>query len=466
MADQSSESRENWSGILGFILAAVGSAVGLGNIWRFPFITGRYGGGAFVIVYLVSVVVIGLPLLIGEMKIGRRSERGPVGAFGALGREAFGGQLWKVFGFLAIATGFVLLSYYSVVGGWTFGYSIKAVYGQLVAGGPEQAGAFFGEFIGNEVQVTMAHALFMVAVMGIVYSGVSDGIERATRLLMPLFGMLLLALFVYTMTRPGASEALAFMFEPRWGALGLEAILAAVGQACFTLSIGMGAIIVYGSYLNQDDPIYSSSLTVAVANTSVSLIAALIIYSTIALRVDLADGIPEAYKGAGLAFKAVPELFAQMPGGSYLAVAFFLLLAFAAISSAISLLEVVVSYFIEEYDLERDQAAIWCGLAILLMGIPSALGFNLWSHVTLEIGGGEKNILSILDHVVTSYALPIGVLGVAGYAGWAVDPDDWRDEVSTDPWSTLLFDGWLWLVRIVSPAAILIILFSNAGLFG
>jgi NSS family neurotransmitter:Na+ symporter len=464
MADQSSESREHWSGILGFILAAVGSAVGLGNIWRFPFITGRYGGGAFVLVYLLSVVVIGLPLLIAEMKVGRRSQKGPVGAFASLGRDAFGGKAWKIFGLLAILTGFVLLSYYSVVGGWTFGYSIKALYGQL-AGSPEQAGAYFGQFIGDEVQVTMAHALFMIAVIGIVYSGVSDGIERATRILMPLFGVLLVSLFAYAMTTAGAGDAFAFMFEPRWNQIGVEAILAAVGQACFTLSIGMGAIIVYGSYLNKDDPIYSSSLTVAVSNTSVSLIAALVIFSTLFTEVDIPWESPllESYQGAGLAFQVMPKLFAQIPGGAALAAGFFLLLAFAAISSAISLLEVVVSYFIEEYDVGRARAAVWCGIAILFMGIPSAIGFNLWSEVTPI---GSKNILSSLDHLVVNYALPLGVLGVAGYAGWAVERDEWLDEIASDPWSDLLFDGWIWLVRIVSPSAVVVILLSNVGLVG
>jgi NSS family neurotransmitter:Na+ symporter len=461
MVDEPSGDRENWSGALGFILAAVGSAVGLGNVWRFPYVAAENGGGAFVLIYLACIAVVGLPLLIAEMKLGRRTERGPVGAYAALSPSSIPGALWVVFGLLAVVTGFVLLSYYSVVGGWAVAYSGKAMMGQFAELGSGEAGTIFGAYTGSVVYSTVSHAIFMAISIGIVFGGVSDGIERAAKILMPTFGLLLIILFGYALTTSGSAEAFSFMFAPKWDEVTTSSVLQALGQSFFTLSLGMGAIMVYGSYLGEDDELYGSSVTVAAADTSVALIAGIVIYSII-----FTEGGDPSQTGPGLAFVAMPQLFSQMPGGTVLSTLFFVLLTFAAVSSAMSLLEVVTSYFIEELGYERKRAAIWFGFAIFLLGIPSVLGFSVLGNVTWTLGGEEKNILGILDYFVVNFALPLGGFGAGAFAGWVVRPEEWFDEVGDESVPKFIVTGWIWLVRTAAPLAIILVLLNKVGVIG
>lgn len=461
MAEKTPDAREHWSGSLGFVLAAVGSAVGLGNIWRFPYVVGDNGGGAFVLIYLGAIALVGLPLLIAEMKLGRRTERGPVGAYSALSEGRTGGAFWIGFGFLAVLTGFILLSYYSVVGGWAVAYSVKAILGQFASVSSGEAAEIFGAYTGSWPKSTLSHAVFMAVTIGIVYGGVADGLERAAKLLMPAFGVLLIVLFVYSLTTSGAGEAFAFMFSPEWGEVTVDSVLQALGQSFFTLSLGMGALIVYGSYLSRDDGLYGSSLSVAVADTSVALVAGVVMFSIIFTQ----GGDPEQ-SGAGLAFVAMPQLFGQMPGGGFLSVLFFLLLTFAAVSSAMSLLEVVTSYFVEEMDYEREQAVVLFGIVIFLLGIPSVLGFNVLSEMTVTLGGEEKNVLATLDYFVVNVALPLGGLGAGAFAGWIVEPEEWHDEIAGEPLAESMITGWIWLVRTVAPAAIILVILYKIGILG
>jgi len=461
MADDQLEDREHWSNALGFILAAVGSAVGLGNIWRFPYVAGENGGGAFVVLYLGCIALVGLPLLIAEMKVGRRTERGPVGAYGALAPDSLPGSLWVGFGALAVLTGFVLLSYYSVVGGWAVAYSFKAALGEFGALGSGEAAEIFGNYTGSWVKSTISHAVFMGISIGIVYGGVTDGIEKAAKFLMPAFGVLLLVLFVYSLTTAGAGRAFEFMFVPDWGEVTVDSVLQAMGQSFFTLSLGMGSIMVYGSYLSRDDGLYSSSLTVAAADTSVALAGGIVIFSII-----FAQGGDPTQSGPGLAFVAMPQLFSQMPGGAIVSTLFFVLLTFAAVSSAMSLLEVVTSYFIEELGYERKRAVVQFGLLIFVLGLPSLLGFNVLSEATLELGGEPRNILSILDYFVVNFALPLGGFGAGAFAGWVVDPEEWRDEIEGEPLAEMLVGSWIWTVRTVAPIAVLLVLLYKVGILG
>ena len=451
--------RQHWTGVIGFILAAVGSAVGLGNIWRFPYVTGQNGGGAFVLIYLTSIALVGLPIMIAEMKIGRRTNHGPVGAFAALAREKLGGANWKYLGFFAVFTAIILLSYYSVVGGWTLEYTRKALLAEFGAAGPEQAPKMFGELVGAPVHQLIWHLLFMGLAIGIVRGGVSDGIEKAAKILMPAFGLLLISLFIYALTTSGSGEAFEFMFCPNMENFGINSILPAVGQSFFTLSLGMGTILVYGSYLSKDDSIYQASISVAITDTLVALMAGVVMFSII-----FSQGVEPA-QGPGLAFKVMPQLFAQMPGGAIIGIVFFLLLSFAAITSAISILEVTTSYFIEEWDLDRKTAVTYFGLGIAVLGIPSILGFNVLSDMTLTLGGEDKNILSILDYFCVNFALPIGGLAVATYAGWAVDPAQWEDEVKDDPLAKYMLSGWFILIRYIALPAVLVMLASKIGIF-
>ncbi|MFB6352357.1 MAG: sodium-dependent transporter, partial [Bradymonadaceae bacterium] len=343
--------RENWSGTLGFVLAAVGSAVGLGNVWKFPYMAGDNGGGAFVMVYFACIAVIGLPMLVTEMVIGRRSDKSPVGAYHKLAKEG-SAQVWSIFGFLAVVTGFLLLSFYSVVGGWTIGYVVKAVNGQFATTPAEKIPGLFGKLASDPVWATTYHGIFMAATVGVVYGGVSDGIERATKIIMPVFGLLLFGLVAYSFTLPGASEGITFLFAPDFSAINATVVLDAMGQALFTLSLGMGAMIVYGSYLNSEDSILGSAVYVAIFNTLVALMAGVAIFGVV-----FSSNVEPA-GGPSLVFETMPKLLTSLPGGNLFSIVFFVLLGFAALTSSISLLEVVVSYFVDERDMERHSVAL------------------------------------------------------------------------------------------------------------
>ncbi len=463
MAEQGS--REHWSGSLGFVLAAVGSAVGLGNVWKFPYMAGNNGGGAFVVVYLGCIAAIGLPMLVTEMVIGRRSEKGPVGAYRALAPEDRGGGLWGFWGFFAILTGFLLLSFYSVVGGWTVGYVVKAVGGQFAATPTAEIPALFGELAGSPWWATLYHGIFMGATIGVVYGGVTDGIERATTILMPAFGVLLTGMFIYSLTLPGAGEGLGFLFAPDFAAIDAEVVLDAMGQGFFTLSLGMGAMIVYGSYLGSDDSILGSAVYVAIFNTLVAIMAGIVIFGVVFSKEGAEPG-----SGPSLVFETMPQLLAGLPGGYVLTIAFFVLLGFAALTSAISLLEVVVSYFVDELDLDRGVVATGMGTLIFLAGIPSVLSFSTLSEATIELAGADRNFFGVLDYLVSNWALSLGGFGAALYAGWAVDADEWFDEMTgpdsgVDPdseWFRLIVMGWIWIIRVIAPVAILAILYNSA----
>lgn len=451
MSQAPEQKREHWSGALAFVLAAVGSAVGLGNVWKFPYITGHYGGGAFVLVYLACIAVVGLPLLVGEMVIGRKSQRGPVGAFRSLAKG--GGGLWAGWGYFAILTGFLLLSFYSVVGGWTIAYSLKSVFGEFAAGNPEEVKAAFGAYVSDPVSATMSHAIFMVATIGVVYSGVSGGIERAARTLMPAFGVLLIFLMGYAANSPGVGDSLAFLFQPDFSKLTGAAVLEALGHSFFTLSLGMGAMIIYGSYLPRKSSLYKSAIAISFFDTFVALGAGLVIFTIV-----FGHGM-EAGSGPSLVFETLPVLFSQIPMGSLLSTVFFTLLAFAALTSGISLLEVVVSFVVEEFEVAREKVALTVGGTIFAFGLLSVMSFSVLSDFTIY----GKTIFGALDYLISNWALPLGGLGVALFVGWGTDAGTLWDEFEDDIFGKAAFSGWLFLTRIVAPIAIATIILYKVG---
>jgi NSS family neurotransmitter:Na+ symporter len=453
MSQASEETREHWSGSLAFVLAAVGSAVGLGNVWKFPYITGMHGGGAFVLVYLGCIALVGLPILMAEMVVGRRSQAGPVGAFRSLAAPDRGGKLWSIWGYFAILTGFLLLSFYSVVGGWTVAYALKSVFGQFASGTPSEIKAMFGAYSGDPVSSTMSHAIFMVVTIGVVYSGVSKGIERAARTLMPAFFLLLIFLLGYATATTGFGEAMNFMFQPNFSDLTAAGILEALGHSFFTLSLGMGAVIIYGSYLPKDSTLYGSAIAIGFFDTFVALTAGVVIF-TIVFSQGMAPG-----SGPSLVFETMPVLFSQIPYGSLLSTAFFTLLAFAALTSGISLLEVVVSFFVEEFDMDRHLAALGLGGAIFFFGLLSVLSNSLLA----DFKPFGATIFGNLDYFISNWALPLGGFGVAVFAGWGVDRDEWWDEMKDDWFGRTAFRGWLFLTRVVAPLAIILILMNLMG---
>ena len=328
-------SRGAFGSRLGFILAAAGSAVGLGNIWRFPYAVGDGGGGAFVLVYLIFVVLIGVPVLLAELSLGRSTRANPVGAF----KKICPGTLWPYVGGLGVATGFGVLAFYSVVAGWTLSYLGRALTGTFSSDFTvEASGKLFGTIISDPVESLAMVAVFLALTAFVVRGGVSGGIERAAKILMPLFVVVLLALAARSLTLPNAGAGVKFLLDPDFSKLSANSVMFALGQALFSLSLGMGAMITYGSYLKKDENLPSAGVSVAIADTSIALLAGLIIFPA------LFSVGAESTKGPGLVFVALPGIFPTMPAGAVFAVAFYLLLAVAALTSTVSLLEVVVAY--------------------------------------------------------------------------------------------------------------------------
>ncbi|MDY0262928.1 sodium-dependent transporter [Syntrophotalea acetylenica] len=452
--DARSSTRKGWASRAGFVLAAAGSAIGLGNIWKFPYITGTYGGGAFVLVYLGCILLLGLPIMVAELIIGRCGQRDAIGSFLVLeGPDS----RWKWVGAVSVVAAFLLLAFYSVVAGWSFDYVFKAASGEFSKGGTEQIGGLFLKLTASAFRGLFWQALFLAATAGIVIGGIRGGIERWSKILMPaLFGLLIL-LFLHSMFSPGGMLALRFLFTPDFSLLTPRALLGALGHAFFTLSLGAGVMITYGSYLDAEADLFGLSFRIAALDTLVALLASLTIFSVVFSAGMPIDG------GPGLVFKTLPILFLQLPFGKLLALLFFLLLAFAALTSAISMLEVVVAYAVDEWCWPRGRATGVVGLAAFFLGIPCGLSFNVLKGFALLPG---HTVFESLDLLVSSYMLPLGGLMVAVYVGWR-----WTRDRQCSAFVNLhpegrLFAAWRFVLRYFAPAAVLIILFNEAGWLG
>jgi len=438
---------------MGFILAAAGSAVGLGNIWKFPYITGQNGGGAFVIVYLICIAFIGLPIMMAEFLIGRHGQQDVVGSFAVLeGKKS----PWCLVGWGGVAASFILLSFYAVVAGWCFDYVVKAISGGFTGLPAEEINAIFGQLVSSPGQVIFWQALFMMTTVGVVVCGVRGGIERWSKILMPILFLLLVLLFVQGMLSPGAEAALEFMFRPDFSSLTPQSLLEAMGHAFFTLSLGAGTMITYGSYLSPDSDIFSLSVRITLLDTVVALLAGLAIFPVV-----FAAGLEPA-AGPGLVFQTIPIVFSALPFGQLLAIIFFVLLSFAALSSAISMLEVSVAYLIDRKGWSRGQATTALGALAFAFGIPCALSFNLWGDLTPFWG---KNFFDFYDLLVSTYMLPIGGLMVAIYAGWFWKTGE-REELSGNVERRWLYPVWHFLLRFVAPISIIIIILNQIGVLG
>lgn len=388
---------------LGFILAASGSAVGLGNIWKFPYIAGEYGGGAFVLVYLACIAVVGLPLLYAEMIIGRRGGSDVLGSLqkltAASGRA--GHFISLTAGAIAVASGFFILSFYSVVAGWALHYLAIAL--QLAGTHPDGAAATFEALAGDRETSALWHSMFMVMVVGVVAGGVQQGIERTCKVLMPALLVILLGLLAYVAAAGGLDASAAFLFQPDFSKITADAVLEALGHAFFTLSLGMGAMMTYGSYLDTDAHLVRDQFAIAFLDTAIAVLSGLVIFAVV-FAMGAAPGA-----GPGLVFITLPGLFAEIPGGPVVAIAFFALLILAAWSSGISLLEVVVAVAIDRFSVPRPLAAVGVGVAIWVLGMFSAF---------------DGAFLDFMDNLTTRYMLPIGGLLVAIAAGWLIPRED------------------------------------------
>lgn len=430
--------REMWGSRFGFIMAAAGSAVGLGNIWSFPFKTGENGGGAFLILYLIFIAVFGLSVVIAEMVIGRTAQKNPVGAFRALG-----GKAWPLVGYLGVFTGFVILSFYIVVAGWTIAYIGFMASGALSNPDATVLTDTFTGFIGGGVTPIVLAGVFMVATAAVVLGGIGGGIERASKLLMPLLFGLLLVMVVRSLTLDGAGAGLRFFLVPDWSKVSGDTFTAAIGQAFFSLSLGMGALVTYGSYLGRDTNIGSSAGIIVLLDTLVAVLAGLMVLPAV-----FAYGL-DAAAGPGLSFITLPAVFAAMPGGMIFGVVFFTLLFVAALTSAVSLLEVVVTYLIDETRLTRTQATVFAALVCFVLGIPSSL-----SQGAMDITVFGRSFLDAADFLATNLLLPLGGLLTAVFVGWVLGPRAVAALTNNGTTGTALAPIWLWVVRVVAPLGI------------
>jgi NSS family neurotransmitter:Na+ symporter len=397
--------REQWGSRLGFILAAAGSAIGLGNIWRFPYVTADNGGGAFVVVYLICIALICLPYLFAELALGRHSQKNPVGAIAAIKK----GTPWVLVGGLCVLTGVFILSYYGVVAGWALGYIFKA----FVAPAAESS-AYFSSFVADTTTVIPLAAGFMLITILVVYGGVEQGIERWAKVLMPVLLVLMLVVIFRAVTLPGAGEGLNFYLNPDFSKINGTVILAALGQAFFSLSLGMGAMITYGSYLPKRENLIVSGGYVALFDTVIALMAGLMIFPAL-----FAMGMKPESGGPALIFVVLPEVFAEMPLGSFISAVFFVLLSIAALTSMVSLLEVVVSYFVDETTWSRAKSVWVVGGFTFAAGLPSALSQGGSDLLTNQISlFGQTGFLSIMDFIWGNISLALGALLISIFVGW------------------------------------------------
>ncbi len=445
--------RESFGSKLGFIFAVAGSAIGLANIWRFPYIVGKYGGGAFVLVYFLCLFLISFPAFISEILIGKSTKTSPGGAFFKLGKT----EGWRGVGLLTVATGFIVSSFYSAVAGWVLGYLIEALRGNLTNfTASSQAGNHYKYLMDNPLWGLSYHTFFLTTCVLVLLMGVRGGIERANKWLMPLLYIVLGFLVFQGISMDKGMDGVRFLFHPDWSLLTPTAFMVALGQAYFTLSIGQGTLVTYGSYLNPKEPILGNCLVVALMDTLVSLLSAVAVFS-IAFATNL-----EPDSGPGLIFQTLPFAFSQIPGGHLAASLFFLLVAVAALTSEISAMEPTIAYLIDEKGWQRKPAVLFCGLAVFLLGIPSALSFNLLKGHTLF----GLNFLELLEFICSSVLIPLGGLAAIVLVSWVWGVGSALKELKVGDESLFVRHPWLkvyfWFcLKYLSPVFIILI-FLNA----
>ncbi|MCP9760678.1 sodium-dependent transporter [Aquitalea sp. S1-19] len=399
--------RSQWGSRLGFILASAGATVGLGSIWKFPYVTAMNGGGAFLLVFIALTFTLGLTLLLAEFAIGRHAKVGAVSAF-----KKLGGGAWPLVGYAGVLAGFLVLSFYSVVGGWTLGYLLRAVDGRVMSNDPAALAALFGQYVSSPTEPLLTHALFMALTLGVVMAGVKNGIERAGKVLMPALFVLMLVLMVRSLTLPGAAAGVAAFLAPDFSKVSPAMLVDALGLAFFSLSVGAGCMLAYGSYLGDDIKLTGSALWVTGLTTLTSILAGLMIFPAVA-----AFGL-DAAAGPGLTYMTMPIVFNHLPFGQGFAIAFFALLLFAALTSSVSLLELIVVLPIDEWGISRKQATLGIAALVFAAGIPASLSFGLLADYKLF----GRNVFELMDYSASNILLPLGGIGTALFAGWKVWP--------------------------------------------
>ncbi len=448
----------DWSSRFSFLLAAVGAAVGLGNMWKFPYIAGVGGGGAFVLIYIVAAAAVAVPVLVAELLIGRRGHRSPPFSMAALAREASASPAWALVGWLGVLAGYLILSYYSVIAGWVIAYVKITGSGGLTGLDASAVAALFDGLLADPLRLVFWHTVFIGLTTAIVARGIQRGIERAVKVLMPCLFAALVAMIGYSAVAGDLGRGLIFLFRPDFARVDGPVVLSAVGQAFFSIGVSMGIMMAYGAYLPRRVSIARSAVAIAFADTLVAVLAGLAIFPLV-----FANGLDPA-EGPGLIFVTLPVAFATMPAGALFGTVFFLLLAVAAVTSAIAVLEPVVAWVIDRFRWVRWRAAVAGGAVAWTIGLASVLSFNVWSDVR-PLGGiaafAAMTLFDLIDYLAANVMMPLGGLLIALFVGWTMSRSAVLEELAmADGW---IFAAWRVLIRFLVPAAILVIFIAGLG---
>jgi len=452
MGKESKTGRGEFSNRFGVIAAAAGSAIGLGNIWRFPYITGEYGGGAFICVYLFFTVALGVPLVLSELVIGRKAKKNTFGAFKKLAPHS----MWKLIGIMGLFAAVFILAFYSVVAGWGVNYVFASINDAFVYQSPDQLNDLFLNFIKDPSLPILFQMIFMVFTGTIVFFGIKNGIEKNVKIIMPLLFILIIALDIRAVTLPGAKEGLNFLFNPDFSKLTAQGIMCALGQSFFSISVGMGIFITYGSYVKDNENLVNVSLSVPLADTIIAILAGVAIFPAV-----FAFGIAPG-SGPGLIFITLPNIFQQMPGGYTFSIFFFLLFVLAALTSSISLLEVVVSFFDEELKMKRSVATVLATLIITLLGMVCSLSLGVLNDYTFF----GKNLFDFLDWVSSNLLMPVGGMAISIFIGWEIGKSKVKKELEKNgsKISSAFLSVFIFIVKYIAPIAIAIVGLNGIGL--
>ncbi len=455
--EKKTQERERFSTGLAVFFATLSSAVGLGNIWKFPYLTGNYGGGAFLLIYFICIVLVALPVMISELYIGRKTRKNPIGAISAIKPKG----PWKIIGFMGILSAFFILFFYSSVAGWVYSYIFKGLSGVFAGSSYKDLDNIYNHTVTAPVYPILWQLLAIVVVASILVLGVKKGIERMTKLLMPVLLILIIICDIRALTLPGAMEGLAFIFKVDFSSITKEVILMALGLSFFKLSLGMGTIITYGSYFTSDNNMIATAGRVAVSDTIVSLLAGIAIFPAV-----FSFGMTPQ-QGPGLLFNTIPLVFSKVPFGGVLIVLFFVLSAIAATTAMLSMLEVVVTYFVEEKKVSRRKAVLLCSSVVLIIGIFVTLSQNSANPIS-KIKPFGLNLFDFFDQASSNILLPLGGLLIALFAGYVVNKNDIVNELSNNRElnNKTLIRTYYFLVRFITPVLLFIVFMSMIGVWG
>jgi NSS family neurotransmitter:Na+ symporter len=443
--------RSSFGSKFGFFAAAVGSAVGLGNIWRFPYLTGNNGGAAFILVYLCCVLIIGLPILISELVIGRRGQGNSFRSFKNLTPK----QHWSFVGILGVLAAFIILSFYGTVAGWTLEYCFISVKSMVSQSQTTNYADTFSAFTASATVPVICQLIFMMLTAVIILFGVQKGIEKSSKIMLPLLFVILIILCIKVLTLPNSFGGIKFLFKPDFSKINSSVFLSALGQAFFSLSVGMGALITYGSYVDKKVNMQKTAFYIVITDLAVAILAGIAIFPAL-----FSFGMSPK-EGPGLVFVILPEIFAQMSGGAFFALIFFVLLAVAALTSSISLLEVVVLFFTEEFKLKRWLATFLATVGASILGVFTTISFGPFKDTTIF----GKTFFDAADFFASNILLPLGGLFIVIFIGWFYNQKFIKKELTNDGTIKFkLFKAYYFIIKYIAPIAIILVFFKGLGI--